>query len=236
MRAGVELELSAVRVGDRCDDRQAQPVTVLGAGALGAEAPERLGELRDALLVEHRAAALDDQPRRSASGLAGDVDEAVRLVVAHAVLDHVLDHPRQQRLAARDTDPGEGCAHLELLLGDLGMTRRERVGDDLVERDDRAVGDRAVLRAREHEEALKQRLGAVEVLAQACVESLGLRRHAVGLGDRDVQPRAHHRQRGAQLVRGVGDEPPLRVKRGLQAFEQFVDRVRQLPELIARAG
>ena len=36
-----------------------------------------------------------------------------------------------------------------------------------------------------------------------------LRRHTVGLGDRHVQRRAHHRKRRAQLVRGVGHEPPL---------------------------
>ena len=91
------------------------------------------------------------------------------------------------------------------------------------------------MRAREHKEALQQRLGAVEILAQARVERLGLWRHAVGLGDRDVQPCAHHRQRGTQLVRGVGDEPPLRFERGLEAREQLVDRVRELPQLIARA-
>ena len=116
------------------------------------------------------------------------------------------------------------------------MSRRERVGHDLVERDDRASVERAVLRAREHEEALQQRLGMVEVFAQTRVERPGLWRHAVGLGDRDVEACAHHRQWGAQLVRGVGDEPPLRVKRGLEACEQLVDRVRQLLELVARAG
>ena len=61
--AGVELEAAVVRGGDGGDDREPEPVAVLRAGPVLAEACERLGELRDGGLVEHRAAAVDDQSR-----------------------------------------------------------------------------------------------------------------------------------------------------------------------------
>ena len=47
--------------GDGGDDGESEPVAVVRAGPVLAEASERLGELRDGGLVEHRAAAVDDQ-------------------------------------------------------------------------------------------------------------------------------------------------------------------------------
>jgi hypothetical protein len=38
-----------------------------------------------------------------------DLYRAARLGVAHGVLDHVLDHPPQQRGTARDVDRVEIC-------------------------------------------------------------------------------------------------------------------------------
>ena len=93
----------------------------------------------------------------------------------------------------------------------------------------------AVLGAGEGQEALQQPLGVVEIHAQLGVQLTGICGDASGLGDRDVESGAHHRQRGAQLVRGVCDEPSLGVKRRLQAFQQPVDRVGEQPQLIARA-
>jgi hypothetical protein len=43
-------------------------------------------------------------------------------------------------------------------------------------------------------------------------------------------------ERGAQLVRGVGDELALGVECGLQPGEQAVDGVGEVLELVARAG
>ena len=45
--AGVQLERAVVRRGDRGDDRESEPVPVLRAGAIGAEATEWFGKLRD---------------------------------------------------------------------------------------------------------------------------------------------------------------------------------------------
>ena len=107
-------------------------------------------------------------------------------------------------------------------------------GDERLECDRVALVELAVLGAGEREEALQQPVGVVEIHAQLGVQLTGLGRHAAGLRDRDVEGGAHHRQRGAQLVRGVGDEPSLRVKRRLQAFQQPVDRVGEQAQLIAR--
>ena len=60
--------------------------------------------------------------------------------------------------------------------------------------------------------------------------------HGLGLGQRDVERGPHRGQRGAQLVRGVGDEPALRGERVLQPLEQPVDGVAEFLELVSRAG
>ena len=48
------------------------------------------------------------------------------------------------------------------------------------------------------------------------------------VADDHLEHRPRRGQRRAQLVRGVGDEPPLRVERRLESLEQAVDRVREL--------
>ena len=55
----------------------------------------------------------------------------------------------------------------------------------------------------------------------------------VGQGHLDLGP--DHRQRGAQLVRGVGDEPALGVEGGLQPVQHLVERVGQVGHLVPRA-
>ena len=50
-----------MNLGDRGDDREPEAGAVVRAGPLGADAPERLGELFDLVGVEDRAAVLDDE-------------------------------------------------------------------------------------------------------------------------------------------------------------------------------
>ena len=57
-----------------------------------------------------------------------------------------------------------------------------------------------------------------------------------GLPEHDVDRRAHDRERGAQLVRGVGDEPLLALERGLEPAEHLVERLGQFAELVAGAA
>ena len=58
------------------------------------------GPAADLPLVQHVAAVLDDQPGQRTVGRGGDADPAAVAVVADRVVDHVVDHPAQQRLAA----------------------------------------------------------------------------------------------------------------------------------------
>ena len=65
----------------------------------------------------------------------------------------------------------------------------------------------------------------------------GPQRFAAGVrvGERHLQQRPLRGQRGPQLVRGVGDEPALRLERRLEPRQQLVKRVPQLLELVVRA-
>ena len=76
-----------------------------------------------------------------------------------------------------------------------------------------------MLRAREHEEAFQQAISVIEVQAEICVRRACLRRRSLGFSDGDVDRRAHHRPWHAQLVRGVGNEPPLGLERRLEAIQ-----------------
>ena len=51
-----------------------------------------------------------------------------------------------------------------------------------------------------------------------------------------VEERLRDRQRGAQLVRRVGGEPPLLGYVRLEPCEQAVDRVGEILQLVARSG
>nr|WP_230985368.1 hypothetical protein [Microbispora oryzae] len=62
------------------------------------------------------------------------------------------------------------------------------------------------------------------------------RRVGVRVRERDLGHGPLQRQRCAQLVRGVGDEPALRGERGLQPVQQFVEGVGQLLELVGGPG
>ena len=151
--------------------------------------------------VEQGAAARHDHsclPTVSCFEL--DLDQAARLGVAHSVLNHVLDHPPQERGAARDLDIVEICLDRQLLGGDLVGAVAERGVDERLERDLVALVELAVLSTGQGEEALQQLVGVVEVHPQLGVQLVGLGRHAAGLGDRHVEGGAHHRQGRAQLM------------------------------------
>jgi hypothetical protein len=69
--------------------------------------------------------------------------------------------------------------------------------------------------------ALHDRGGVAQILF-ACM----------GIGENDFDVRAHDRERVAKLVRGVGDEAPLRVERCVEPAEHAIERVREAPELV----
>ena len=201
------------------------------------EAFERLGELRYGGRIEQWSAAVDGQLRllfvRAGEG---DLDRAVGLVVAHCILDHVLDHPREQRGAAGHLDRSRcvsTASRLVAICSALAQSASVISGSSATWL---VLGDAPVLCAGQREEALQQLVRMIEIDAQLGVQLSHQSRHTAGLGDRDIQRGAHHRQRGSQLVRGISDEPSLRLKRPLQALQQPVDRVSEQAQLIPRTG
>ena len=56
----------------------------------------------------------------------------------------------------------------------------------------------------------------------------------VGVAGDDVDRCAHHGERSAQLVRGVGDESPLALERGLEPGKHRVEGLGKLAELVVR--
>ncbi len=92
-----------------------------------------------------------------------------------------------------------------------------------------------MLCAGQDQEGFEQPVGSVQLRAQSAGQRHGLHRSRLGLGQRDVQCGPHRGQRRAQLVRGVGDEPALRFERDLQPFQQAVDGVAKLLQLVFRA-
>jgi hypothetical protein len=69
-----------VNLEDRGNDRQPQARAVIRSGSLGADTPERLGELFDLVGVKDRAAVLDDELRALVLDRGPDADPAERLL------------------------------------------------------------------------------------------------------------------------------------------------------------
>ena len=109
----------------------------------------------------------------------------------------------------------------------------DRVADQLVERDHRTV-DATALGPAQREQRGDDPFGAqrraLDVLGG------GARRVAVGVGEQDVGFAAHDRERGAELVRDLGREAPLRHEGLLEAVEHVVERVGEILELVVGAG
>src|SRR6266581_2007335 len=96
----------------------------------------------------------------------------------------------------------------------------------------RPLAAMALRRAGEGEETLDEPIGLVEPLAEFACQDGHLWRHGTRLADRYVDGCAHHRERGSQLVRGVGNKAPLRVKGGFQACEKPVNGIPEILELV----
>ena len=127
-------------------------------------------------------------------------------------------------------------ADVKALAGDERGALRGGGGDNGVERKRRLVGGRALLSAGEDKEAIEQPVDVIELVAQPVAEVHHVRRGGPGLGQRDIEPDSHGGVRGAQLVRGVGDELALGLERPVQAAEQVVEGVGQLLELVVGAA
>jgi hypothetical protein len=86
----------------------------------------------------------------------------------------------------------------------------------------------------------EQRVDELMLLGAGCQDPLvsGAERldGGTGVGEGDLADNPLARQRGAQFMRGVGDELALGGKGGLQACQQTIDGVGEFGELVAGAG
>jgi hypothetical protein len=95
-----------------------------------------------------------------------------------------------------------------------------------------ADGEPALV-AGEEEQRADEALGVIDRGADVRRHAAQVAGRAVRVSQHDVDRRAHDRQRGAQFVRGVGDEPLLAFERGLEPAEHLVERLGQFAQLVA---
>src|ERR1019366_7571596 len=99
---GLKVQRAAMSLDNRGNDRQPHAGAVLRSGSLGANTLERLGEMADLSGVKDRTAVLNNEQRVFVLDGGPNANPAICLVVADAIVDHVLDHSGEQRLAAGD--------------------------------------------------------------------------------------------------------------------------------------
>ncbi len=219
-------------LGDRRDDREAEPPALHAAGGdPPRRAEERLGEGRDGVLGHDGAGVRDAQPRRRGIHRSRfDDDLAARLVVADRVLHEVQRELAQERRGGDGRRRGEFAAHADA--GGLGFRREfgEHLGHEPVEPHRGGLDGAAAFELREVEQRLDGGDAAL-VHEPEAFEQRPLR--AVGVGaERDVEHRPRGRERGLQLVRGVRGEAPVRVEGALQFAEHVVEGVGEVGDLV----
>ena len=181
-----------------------RPDTLVAARALRTQPPEGLEEVVD--LVRGTTGPVFDTTSTAwpCCGLGGDLDPAaLRHVVPHGVLHQVQRDPLQQHAVALDDRGRQLAADLHAL--GLGLARGSgRAAWEATSA--RSTGLRSTiwlsLRAsssRPSTSCSLRSLVASSVLPSCCSSGRRLR-----IGELHLQQRAVDRQRGAQLVRGVG--------------------------------
>ncbi|MNX93008.1 hypothetical protein D3C86_1251770 [compost metagenome] len=94
-------------------------------------------------------------------------------------------------------------------------------------------GVRALVRAREHQQIVDQTREPVHLRDRRAGPALALRRPGRPKPLDQLQVAADGGQRALELVRGVGDEAPLHLERGLEPVEEAIEGLGQLAELVA---
>jgi hypothetical protein len=187
---------------------------------LGRNRGARVGNLQD------RLAKLtpDGQPDRAAGPV---VSDGVLEQVEHESFD-------QARLAEQ---PGGLKPAINRNSAHLGLAEKP-VGDipgDDVQLDRRRMGD-PPLPLSQCQKGVDQPLLLFVLLQHLLTGLPECARAGVGIAQHHFHHRANGGERSAQLVGGVGHEPALSLEGAFQSAQQSVDRVSELPELIARAG
>ena len=224
--AGVLLDphLPVVRRHDLGDDGQAEAGAAVGAGAGVVEPHEPLED--PAAVVGGDAGTVVGDVEGRLVAVAPERDDHLRTGVPVRVVDQVAQHPHE--LAAVADDPNGLGAHL----GAHPVLVRPRALrlDELVEIHLVAPGLQAALvGAGEEQEVVHQPPEPLGLAAQ--------RAHGAGIAVlQQLQTRADGGERAAQLVAGVGDEPPLHLLRALQPRDHAVHGLGEPTHLVARHG
>ena len=224
--AGVLLDphLPVVRRHDLGDDGQAEAGAAVGAGAGVVEPHEPLED--PAAVVGGDAGTVVGDVEGRLVAVAPERDDHLRTGVPVRVVDQVAQHPHE--LAAVADDPNGLGAHL----GAHPVLVRPRALrlDELVEIHLVAPGlQAALIGAGEEQEVVHQPPEPLGLAAQ--------RAHGAGIAVlQQLQTRADGGERAAQLVAGVGDEPPLHLLRALQPRDHAVHGLGEPTHLVARHG
>ena len=240
VRRVADLDRAAVGLRDRADDRQAEAAAAAGAGGVGR-----------ALAADEAAEDLVAHLGRDPGAVVGDLDHRVIVLalrqqpdgralgrVAGGVLEQVQDEPVELVGVALDREPG-GEVDLELAPVQQRLDLVARGFGDLRQVDVGVGGAAAGVGAGEEEQ-----VGDEARHAPGGAEG-GVDRVAVVLGRaregrlEELEVRLHAGERGAQLVRCVGDELPLAVERllarralGVERLEHPVHRPGELADLV----
>ena len=209
-------------------DRQAEAAAPVGAEPVAVQPPERLEDRLD-LVRRHRSPVL--ATTSSTWSLRCRVVTqhlALGVVVPDRVLHQVLDQPLQQhRVAAVGAgvqQSVDGHPALRRLLGRLVQHVLRHVGQ--VHRD---AGPAPSARPRPASSRPSMSRSCRALTRSSDSPSRLTSSVASGRRDRHLDQRAVDRQRGAQLVRGVGDEAPLAVEGAVEPARAWRRTCRPAP-------
>ncbi len=175
----------------------------------------------------HSTVIGDGEKSSAVPALGCQLDATARGVVADRVRDEVRDEPFDETRIARRLGRSEVLVEDESVVacGPRGS------GGDRGEVDG-LVAAEAALAAGEREQGFDQAfllLADGEQLLAGVPVGVDAR---VGVAERELEQGAFERERGAQFVRGVGDELPLRVEGRFETCEQSIERGAELLELV----
>ena len=160
---------------------------------------------------------------------------------AGAELDRVVDRGCAARGAGGRGRPSAGAgapssrASTPRARASVAQRARPRAASSCRSSGARQQLEPALVDAGENEQVVDGAAHAVDLLARA-LEHRARRGRQVVVAQADVELGAHRRQRRAQLVRGVGDQPALLLDAALDAVEHRVERGGEVRDLVARGA
>src|SRR3954470_4096899 len=216
-RRSLGPDAPAMGRGDRRDDRQAQTGAARVARAGPVEAMEPV-EDRGALIDrDARAVVVDEEPQPAARGLDAERDDPVLGRMGDRVAQEVAQGLGQAALVGLDQQLGDR-AELQPAPARVRQAT-DQIGQERPQLDDPGAQEPLLPRLSEQEHVLHEAAHALHLQRDELLDAPHLGRVGlVGEGE-DLELAADDGQRGAQLVRGVGDERRLAVERVLEAVE-----------------